>query len=362
MQHSWEFPVKFFATGGSNKLAKKVVERLKKKNMLCQSYRPEKGLMLNYHEVERFSNNEFRVKPESVRGYSVVIIHTRKTESVHAGLFELFQLVDALINAGVWPHHILITFSYLPYSRSNKKDASRVSAMGPSIAKFLNLVYKVTKVLLVEPHADDCCKDFYPWAKHVSTNYLFMHFIKKQILSRYNKKDLIFAFPDAGAVKRYAEIANQLSIPYVNVDKNRKGGVSFNNRVVEEVKSKICLLMDDEISSGETVVKSSRLFKKSGARSIVVFATHGAFNHKERDIREQMDYLEKSSVDRFVITDTIPVWDKIKKREKFTLLTVSGLLASVIKDMTEGVSLSPTWEYKRTEEYYISPKVPTGDL
>src|SRR6056297_2296704 len=165
MKHSIEFPVKIFATGGARVLGKRIVKQLD--NILPKKYWPENGLKLNSYNILRFADNEMLVQPEDVRGHFIVIIHTRSPD-VHEELAEFFWLADAIINAGVNAKNVLVVFPYMPYSRSDKKDQSRISVPSSFLARTINKVCRFRKILLVEPHDAHICHYFDPYAKHIS--------------------------------------------------------------------------------------------------------------------------------------------------------------------------------------------------
>ena len=354
MKHSIELPVKFFATGGAERIAYKPIEKLE--DSLPEKFHPEDGLRLNEHKVEEFSNNEIQVQPEDVRGHFIVIIHTRSGK-VHRGLFELLLLVRAVINAGVDSKRVLIVFPYMPYSRSDKKDQSRISVASPFLAEVINNVCGIEKILLIEPHDSHICEFFRPAAKHLSTKNLFIEFIKREVFERYSKSDLVFMFPDAGSTKRYSRIPEKLSLSSAYINKERNGrDVTFKG-IVGDIEDKICIFVDDEISSGKTMLGNAQIAKRKGAKEIISIITHPILSSKELSSEELMSQLDDSPIDKFVVTDTVPIRHKIKGREKFSLLSISGLLSQAINHIITGNSLSCFYDLKKAQQYYSPPKV-----
>jgi ribose-phosphate pyrophosphokinase len=102
------------------------------------------------------------------------------------------------------------------------------------------------------------------------------------------------------------------------------------HEIVGEVEGRVCLLVDDLIDTGRTIVKAAEALKDAGAVGVVVAATHAVFSDPA------IELLQTSSIDSVVVTDTLPVPPE-KQFEKLTILPIAPLLARAIQQVfTEG--------------------------
>ena len=172
-----------------------------------------------HHATKEFSNENLLVTVPNVRGAYCVVVHTM-VPPVHTNFFELVSLLDAICNSEA--DEVLVVFPYMLYSRSDRKNKPRISTMSVKIADIINTVCGVRKVPFVEPHDGHIKHYFKPQAQEVSTMYLLAaHIDKTYLLSEEIRKICKVVFPDAGAAKRYAEIARMLRLKTAYIDKDR---------------------------------------------------------------------------------------------------------------------------------------------
>ena len=119
------------------------------------------------------------------------------------------------------------------------------------------------------------------------------------------------------------------------IDKRRPApGKSEVMNVVGYVKGKTCIIVDDIIDSGGTIVNASNALIERGAKEVHVYVTHGVLSG------EAVNKIKKSRIKKLVITDTIENSDKIKKAKNIEVLTISNLLAEAIKRISNSTSVS----------------------
>lgn len=317
-------PVKFFATRGSDILARKVYGALQQRLKDC--YFGRMG-------VVRFSNENLRVKVSNVRGYSVVVIHTQ-VSPVNERLIELFVLLDAIKNAK--PADILLVFPYYPYARSDKKDKPRISTMAPLWAKIFNRVYGIERVLLLDPHDDHIKHYFDPAADDITSIYLFDDFLERNVFPSHPKENSVLVFPDEGASKRYGDFGRLLRIPTAYIDKVRRNDKEDPEirGIIGDVRNKFCLMIDDEILTGGTCIKDAKaVLEMGGGSEVWMMAPHAVFAKKHLAKTALIKKLEESpAIQKFIVTDTIPTTIQlVSGRPKFVVLSVAPLLAEAIK-------------------------------
>jgi ribose-phosphate pyrophosphokinase len=177
-------------------------------------------------------------------------------------------------------------------------------------------------------------------ADDVTAIYLIIDFLKKEVVS--DSDDWMVVFADAGSAKRYEEVGHLLGLPSAYIDKKRpKDDDNINiSKVAGNVKNKRCILIDDEILTGGTTTKGADYLFNEGALSVSVAAIHAvmrAKGHKENWVAKR---LEKSRIERFIITDSIPIGKKIEETSKFTVLRVGLLVAEAVKRLIMSESLT----------------------
>jgi ribose-phosphate pyrophosphokinase len=328
-------PVKLFATSGSEHLAGQIFQFLKPGLQ-------EAGMDLERGElkVRKFSNENLEVQVDNVRDHIVVVLHTM-CPPVNENLIELMALLDAVNNAH--PRSIFLVFPCMPYARSDRKNQPRISVMGQRLPEILNKVLGVRRVLLVEPHDPHIKQYFVPTADEVPGVPLLVENIRKRLDRTWDPADCVVVFADTGAARRFEQVPIVLGLEPAYIHKVRLDHSESPTLkgVIGNIKNKHCLLVDDEILTGNTVLKDAALLKSQGASSVHMFAVHGIFSDRNLTMEQLMTKLAESEVDEFVVTDTVPVIEKATiGGPKFTVVPVAPLLGDAVKRMILGESIS----------------------
>jgi ribose-phosphate pyrophosphokinase len=342
--------VKIFATSGSEELSQGICRELRFR--LPKEVQPAEGISLAKVRINRFSNDNIQVQVENIRGCFVVAIHTQ-TPPVNDRLIELFAILDAIVNAN--PADVLLVFPYMSYSRSDRKNQPRISTMGQLIPKIISNVLGIKRVLLLDPHDSHIKHYFHPTADEISALYLFADYIEKGILTSYPKEKCVVVFADAGAAKRYENLPQLINLPTAHINKIRLDNSErpVLKTVVGDVKEKTCILIDDEILTGGTVVVDANSLFEAGATMVSMFAIHAVLADKKLSTEEVIQRMEKSRIENFVITDSIPSRHKIAFSKKFCVLSVVPLLAEAISRTIKNESLTELHDYKNVAFYRV---------
>lgn len=342
-------PVKVFATTGSDKIAQDVCAALTTR--LPRELFAGDEITLGRAKVDKFSNGNLQVQVENVRGHFAVVIHTQ-TPPVNENLMELMALLDAIINAN--PADILLVFPYMPYSRSDRKNQPRISTMGCRLPKILSQGFGIKRVLLLDPHDSHIKHYFEPAADEITALYLLADHLESRLLANNPPREKwTIVFADAGAAKRFKSLAYLLKLPTAYIDKDRPDNAEHPaiKEVVGETAGQNCVLVDDEILTGKTVLEDAEKLFRAGARTVFMTATHPILeDNKSSAVVTQK--LEDSRLTGLVVTDSVPVREKIVSREsKFTVLTVAPLLAEAISRIVRNQSLTELHEYAQVPRY-----------
>lgn len=339
------YPVKIFCTRGSEEIAGGICKRFK--NRLREGIRPA-GIAINH--VQEFSNENIEVQVENVRGHFIVVIHTQ-VSPVNNRLIELFALLDAITNAR--PEDVLLVFPYMPYARSDRKNKPRISVLGELIPRIISDVIGIRRVILLDPHDSHVKHYFHPTADEISSLYLLASHVGKNVFSKIPKEDCVVIFADSGAAKRFEQFPLLLKLPTAYIDKNRPDDSEkpVCNKIVGDIEGKVVILIDDEILGGNTAVEDAKLIKESGAKDIVMCVPHAILSDKTLSKENLIKKLEDSPISSFIITDTVPVKEKIALSKKITCVSVAGLLAEAIARTINNQSLTDLREYSNVRLY-----------
>ena len=343
------YPVKVFSTRGSDVLAKAVCEALKTR--LPKDLWSEGCLKPGKIKVVRFSNENLQVQVENVRDHFVVVIHSQ-VPPVNERLVELFCLLDAL--KGARPVDILVVFPCYPYARSDKKNQPRISTMAYRFAHILNYSFGIERVMLLDPHDDHIKHYFDPVADEITSIYLLFDYLERNVFTFQPKEESVLVFLDEGASKRYSGFARLLRIPTAYIDKGRSDDREQPEvkGIIGNVEDKFCLMIDDEILTGKTAIEDAKAVLEKGGRSVWMLAPHAPFADKNMAKDKLIQKLEYSSIEKFVVTNSIPsTAQMISDRSKFVVLPVEFLLAEAIKRTALGESITELYNPKNVFLY-----------
>ncbi|TKJ42649.1 phosphoribosylpyrophosphate synthetase [candidate division TA06 bacterium B3_TA06] len=276
--------------------------------------------------VDRFSDGEIRVKiEENVRGVDVFMIQS--TQAPAENLMELLLMLDAAKRASA--ARITAVIPYYGYARQDKKDEPRVPISAKLVADLLTQA-GANRVLALDLHAEQIQGFFSIPVDHLYASPVFAEFYAKRDLSDY-----VVVSPDAGGARRARGYAKRMGgLPMAIVDKRReKKDRPEALNLVGDVEDKTCLLLDDVVTTGTTLIEATELLLKHGARGVRAAISHGVF------AGEAIAKLTASPMEEIVVTDSLPVHDRLKGK-KFQVLSVAKLLAEAMRRIHNGESVS----------------------
>lgn len=291
-------------------------------------------LQMGKIEYFKFANdNNFVQLKESVRGKDVYLVQTTQPP-VNERIMELLITIDAAKRAGA--KKITAVLPYFIYSRSDKKDQSRVPVTAKLMATLLEAA-GVDHVLTCDLHNSAIQAYFDVLCDRLTGAYLLEEYFKQK-----NLKDIVVIATDAGSSKKAYKYSKYFDCPMALIDKQR---MTNNDEVVAtnmigDVKDKIALIFDDEISTAGTLVEAATIVHKHGAKKIYAGATHGVFAGKA------IEKIKNSVIDEVVVTNTVPVTDE-KRIEKIKVISIAPLFADAIKRLNEEQPLGDLFIYDK---------------
>jgi ribose-phosphate pyrophosphokinase len=302
-------------SGNSNKhLSEKISKYLK--NRLVNS------------SIRKFADDEIYIEiNENIRGNSIFLIQSISSPA-NDNLMELLLCVDALKRSSA--KNITAVIPYFGYARQDRKVAPRTSISAKLVS---NLITKAgaDRIVTVDLHAGQIQGFFDIPVDNLFATPIFTRHIKRKI----KNKNLICVAPDVGGVERARALGRKLNVELAIIDKRRSApGKSSVMNVIGNVKGKICIIVDDLIDSGGTIVNATEALKKRGAKEVHVYVTHGVLSG------DAVEKIKKSKIKNLVVTDTINISDRVKKVRNIEILSISNLLAEAIKRISNSTSVS----------------------
>ncbi|MCM3656407.1 ribose-phosphate diphosphokinase [Agromyces mediolanus] len=300
---------------------------------LAEQIARELGADLVPTDARTFANGEIYARyDESVRGSDAFVIQSH-TSPINEWLMEQLIMVDALKRASA--KRITVVAPFYPYARQDKKGRGRE----PISARLVADLFKTAgadRIMSIDLHAAQIQGFFDGPVDHLFAMPVLLEEFKNSL----DPATLTVVSPDMGRV-RVADIwSDKLGAPLAIIHKRRDPLVPNQvsvHEIVGDVKGRVCLLVDDLIDTGRTIVKAAEALKANGAIGVVVAATHAVFSNPAVEI------LQSDFIDRVVVTDTLPVpaekhWDRL------TILPIAPLLARAIHEVFEDGSVTSMFD------------------
>lgn len=260
---------------------------------LCKKLNIKEGEI----EINRFADGEILVKPKHyVRGKDVILIQSTG-RPVNENYMELLIAIDALKRASARTINVVVP--YFGYSRQDRKSKPREPITFKLIANMIEDA-GATRILTWDIHSAQTQGFFdIPFDSIEAVWILLNAFIEKTHINKFT-----IVAPDYGAVKRARDISLRLQVPLAIIDKRRPkpNEVEICN-ILGDVKNQNCVIADDMIDTGGTIVNGAKILKEKGAKTVSVLVTHALFNRDAIDKLRQA--VNDHIIDYIFVTDTI---------------------------------------------------------
>ena len=278
--------------------------------------------------IKKFSDGEIYIEiHENIRGNSIFIIQSISSPA-NDNLMELLLCIDALKRSSA--KNITAVIPYFGYARQDRKVVPRTSISAKMVS---NLITKAgaDRVVTLDLHSGQIQGFFDIPVDNLFATPIFARHIKKRIRS----KNLICVAPDVGGTARARALGKMLNVGLAIVDKRRPApGKAEVMNVIGNVNNKTCIIVDDIIDSGGTIVSAAKILKEKGAKDVHVYVSHGVLSGNA------VEKIKKSKIKNLVITDTIDNSQKLKKANNIEILTISNLVGEAIKRISNSTSVS----------------------
>ncbi|KPK67006.1 hypothetical protein AMJ87_14060 [candidate division WOR_3 bacterium SM23_60] len=277
--------------------------------------------------IRQFADGEIKVKiEENIRGRDVFVIQS--THPPAENILELLLFLDAAKRASA--DRITAVIPYFGYARQDRKDEPRVPISSKMIANLL-ASSGASRVLTMDLHAEQIQGFFDIPVDHLYAAPVFIPYYAKRDLKNY-----VIVSPDAGRVNRVRAFARRLKreLPIAIVDKRRTGpNQSVVLNVIGDVKDKICLIYDDMLDTGGTMIDAAQAILQHGAKAVYACVVHPILSS------DAPQRISDSCIQELVVTDTIPL-SSDKQISKVKVLSVAKLLGKAILCIHRAESIS----------------------
>ena len=277
-----------------------------------------------------FANSEIYDRfEESVRGSDAFVIQSH-TAPVNEWIMEHLIMVDALKRASA--KRITVVMPFYGYARQDKKHRGRE----PISARLMADLFKTAgadRLICVDLHTAQIQGFFDGPVDHL----MALPILSDYVSAKYGHEQLAVVSPDAGRIKVAEQWSSRLGgAPLAFIHKSRdvdRPNESFANRVVGDVKDRICVLVDDMIDTGGTIVKATDALVSAGAAGVVIAATHAILSDPAVDRLKNCPALE------VVVTNTLPIPAE-RHFDKLTCLSIAPLISRAIREVFEDGSVT----------------------
>jgi ribose-phosphate pyrophosphokinase len=285
------------------------------------------GVGLGQARLRRFPDSEVSFQiDENIRGTDVFIVQPT-SNPVDEHLMELMIMIDAFRRSSA--SRITAVLPYYGYARQDRKDKPRVPISAKLVANVLSAA-GTNRVLTMDLHKAQIQGFF-----DIPVDHLFAAPVIIDYLARLDYPKLTMVSPDAGGAERARAYAKRLDAELAVIDKRRSDdGTAEVMNVIGDVAGRTCILQDDIIDTAGTITKGAAALKANGAARIIACAVHGVLSGPA------IERIEKSPIDKLIVTNTIPLSAAGAACSKVVVLSVARLLGQAIKSIHEETSVS----------------------
>jgi ribose-phosphate pyrophosphokinase len=283
-------------------------------------------------EVRRFADNEVFVEiHENMRGEDAFIIQSTSFPS-NDHLMELLIIIDALRRASA--RRITAVVPYFGYARQDRKPGPRTPISAKLVANLIESA-GADRVLTLDLHAGQIQGFF-----DIPTDNLFAAPVfVEDIKMRFGKNEIMVVSPDVGGVVRTRALGNRIGADLAIVDKRReKAGVSEVMNIIGDVAGRHCLMVDDIVDSAGTLCNAADALIEAGATSVSAYVTHGVLSG------QAVERVNKSKLEKLLITDTIQPTEAILQSDKFGVIEIAELIGEAMRRTSDENSVSSLFD------------------
>ena len=306
---------------------------------LAQEVAEHLGITLGDANVVQFANGELRPRfSDSIRGGDVFIMQSHfgtDAGSINDSIMEQLIMIDAAQRASA--KRITAVCPFYGYARQDRKAEGRE----PITARLIADLFKAagaSRMVSLDLHSGQIQGFFSGPVDHLTALPVLERYVRE-----HAPQDLVIVSPDAGRVKvaeRFAQHLSDLNADVAFINKRRPKGttnVAIAKEVIGDVDGRLCILTDDMIDTGGTIVSAAELLLERGAKEVWAMATHGVLSDPA------VERLSNSPISRVVLTNTLPLPAE-KQFDKVEVLSVAKIIADALAAVFDETSVSELFD------------------
>ena len=299
---------------------------------LAQSIASYLELPLTDCTVKRFADKEVYVEVhENVRGEDAFILQSTSYPA-NDNLMELLILCDALRRSSA--RRITAVLPYFGYARQDRKSAPRTPISAKLVANLITQA-GANRVLTLDLHASQI-QGFFDIP---TDNLTAAPVMVRDIQDNYDVKNVMVVSPDVGGVVRARNVAGRIGANLAIVDKRRpRAGVSEVMNIIGDVEGQTCILIDDIVDSGGTLVNAAEALLKAGAKEVSAYITHGVLSEGASE------RIGASKLKELVVTDSIEETEAQREAGNIRRLAIAPLIGEAIARTASEQSVSSLFD------------------
>ena len=285
------------------------------------------GVSLGQARLRRFPDSEVSFQiDENIRGTDVFVVQPNCSPGDEP-IMEMLVMVDEFRRSSA--ARITAVVPYYGYARQDRKDKPRVPISAKLVANIMSAA-GTNRVLTMDLHKAQIQGFF-----DIPVDHLFAAPVIIDYLARLDHPRLTLVSPDAGGAERARAYAKRLDAELAVIDKRRTDdGTAEVMNVIGDVSGRTCIIQDDIIDTAGTITKAATALKANGAERVLACAVHGVLSGPA------IERIEKSPIDKLIVTNTIPQNGDRVRSNKIVVLSVARLLGQAIKSIHEETSVS----------------------
>jgi ribose-phosphate pyrophosphokinase len=281
-----------------------------------------------------FANGEIYVRyEESVRGSDAFVIQSH-TAPINQWIMEQLIMIDALKRASA--KRITVVLPFYGYARQDKKHRGRE----PISARLMADLFKTAganRLICVDLHTSQIQGFFDGPVDHL----MALPLLTDHVRARYGDQQLSVVSPDAGRIKvaeQWSARLNNAPLAFIHKTRNiDRPNETVANRVVGEVKGRVCILVDDMIDTGGTITKAADALMAEGAAGVVIAATHAILSGPA------VDRLKNCQASEVIVTNTLPIAGE-SQFDKLSILSIAPMISQAIREVFEDGSVTKLFD------------------
>ncbi len=278
-------------------------------------------------EVKTFSDGETLIEIyENVRLKDIYVVQST-CSPVNENLVELLLMIDAFKRSSA--SRITAVLPYYGYARQDRKVAPRVPISAKLVADLIT-VAGANRVITMDLHAGQIQGFF-----DIPVDNLFAAPVLLDYMKTHFDDNLVIISPDAGGVERARAFAKRLKVDLAIIDKRRDSpNKAKAMAVIGDVKGKIAVILDDMVDTAGTLTEAASAIMKKGAKSIHACCAHPVLSGPA------IERITNSSIETLIVTDTIPLNERVSACKKIVVLSIAELVGEAIIRCHRGDSVT----------------------